>query len=94
MNDPSLEYNEFELSCDEYIGIFNELMRPRRVAYCFGVPPKIFNSSWMFKKGRVLSTLGIFKLKGDNKLSRLVSMDLNPEDLRKNPSQVGKVDIY
>jgi len=30
ISDTSLEYDEFELSCDEYVEIFKELMRPRR----------------------------------------------------------------
>ena len=29
-SDTSYEYDEFELSCDEYVEIFKELMRPRR----------------------------------------------------------------
>ena len=46
LSDTSREYDEFELSCDEYVEIFNELMRPRRVTQCFGVFPKVFNNSY------------------------------------------------
>jgi len=46
----------------------------------------------MFKRGGALSTLGIFKLKVNVKYSRLVLMDFNIKDLRKNPSQEGLFD--
>jgi len=44
-SDASLEYNEFELSCDKYAWILNELMRPMRATHCFDVLPKDFNNS-------------------------------------------------
>ena len=46
----------------------------------------------MFKRGGVLTILGIFKPKGGNKLSKLVLMALNYKDLRTNPSQVEEAD--
>ena len=79
MHDPSLK-----LSYDEYVRIFNELIKPRRVAHCLLTLPEIFNNSYTFKKGGVLNTLGIFKPKGTNKLSMLVSIDFNPKDFSKS----------
>ena len=42
--DTSLEYEEFELSYDEYAEIFNELMRLRRATHCFDVVQKILTT--------------------------------------------------
>jgi len=81
----SLEYYEFELSCDEYVEIFNELMRARRATYCFDVLPKMFNNSYTFKNKGDHSTLGIFKAKNGKRRSRLMSTNFNPKDLRSNP---------
>ena len=50
---------------------------------------KSFKSSYMFKRGGVLSTLGIFKPKKNIKYSRLILMDSNNKDLRENSSQEG-----
>jgi len=36
MHGPSLECNESESSYDDYLQIFNKLMRPRSNALCFG----------------------------------------------------------
>ena len=44
-SDASCEYDEFELSCDEYDEIFNELMRPMRTTRCYDALPNIFNNS-------------------------------------------------
>jgi len=82
----SLEYDKFELSCDRYVDIFNEIMRPRRVTHCFHVCPKIFNNFYTFKKRRVLITLGVFKNKNGKRYARLMSKNFNPKDLRANPS--------
>ena len=57
------EYDDFEITCDEYVQIFNELMRPRRATQCFDILLKIFNNSYTFKKRGILSTLGAFKPK-------------------------------
>jgi len=43
----------------------------------------------MFKRGGALSTLCIFKLKGNIKYSRLILMDFKNKDLRENPYQEG-----
>jgi len=45
----SLEYDRFELSYDEFVEIFSELIRP---THYFDVLPKIFNNSlvpWVFQ---------------------------------------------
>jgi len=94
MNGPSLKYNKVALSYDQYVRIFNRLMRPRRTTHYFGVLLKIFNIPGTFKKGGVLSTLHIFKPKGSNVRSRSISTYFNPKDLGAQSSQVGKVDVY
>ena len=43
---------------------------------------------YMFKKGKVLNTLDLFKPKGGMKYTKLVSIDFNTKDLRAHPSQV------
>jgi len=48
----------------------------------------------MFKTGRVLSRLSIFKRKGGDKVSRLVLTNLASIILRQNRSQVRKIDAY
>jgi len=45
ISDNYLENDEFELSCDEYAEIFNELMRPMRTTRCYDALPNIFNNS-------------------------------------------------
>jgi len=70
MNDPSIKCKELGLSYDDYIGIFNELMGPKRTTHYFDVLLKILNKSYVFKKGGVLSMLGIFKPKCGNKFLR------------------------
>jgi len=90
-SDTSLEYDEFELSCDEYIEIFNKRMRARSNAHCFDVLPKIFSNSYTFKKRGVLSTLDVFKPRSGKRHPRLMSMNFNPYDLRENPSQEGRL---
>ena len=50
ISNTSLEYDEFELSCDEYVEIFNKLMRLGRVTQCFDVLPKVFNNSYTIMK--------------------------------------------
>ena len=64
MSNNSLKPNIDELSYHEYIEIFNEPMEPRRTDHRFRALPKIFNNFYTSKKGGVLSTLSIFKLKG------------------------------
>jgi len=46
----------------------------------------------MFSRGGALSTLSIFKTKGNIKYSRLVFMDFNTKDFRGNPYQEGVFD--
>jgi len=93
-SDTSLEYNEFELSCDVYLEICNELIRLRRVSHCFDVLPNIFNNFYTFKRRGVLSTLGVFKPKNGKGHARLMLKSFNPKHLRENPSQDGEVDAY
>ena len=93
-SDTSLEYNEFELSCDVYLEICNELIRLRRVSHCFDVLPNIFNNFYTFKRRGVLSTLDVFKPKNDKRHTRLMSRNFNPKDLRRNPSQEEELDAY
>jgi len=76
------------LSCDDYIETFNSLMNVERIADPIGVPPKGFNSSYVFNKDGTLSTMSF--LKGCNKLSRLVSLGFNHKDLRGNPFEDGE----
>jgi len=83
-SDASLGYDEFELSCDEYIAIFNELKRCTTATHCFDVLRKIFSSSSIFKKRGVLSTFGIFKPKGGKRHATLMSMNFSHEYLREN----------
>jgi len=49
----------------------------------------------MFKRGGELSTLSVFKPKGNIKYLRLIVMDFNLKDLRENPnpSQEGVFDM-
>jgi len=49
-SDSSCEYDEFELSCDEYVEISNELKSPRRATCCYDTLPMIFLSSYNFKR--------------------------------------------
>jgi len=84
MNDPFIKHKEFGLSYDDYIGIFNKLVRPKTATHCFDILPKIFNNHYMFKKGWILSTLDILKHKHADKLSRSVLVDFNSKDLRSN----------
>ena len=49
-SDISCEYDDFEISCDEYVEIFNELMRPRRATQFYNVLLRIFNNYYKFKK--------------------------------------------
>lgn len=74
----SLEYDEFKLSCDEFVDIFNELMRLSRATHCFDVLPKIFNNSYTFKKTGVRSTLGVFKPNGGKRRAKLTSQNFSP----------------
>lgn len=55
----------FEMSCDEYIGVFNKLMgaQDHGSKSSFPTTPFIFSNSYMFKKLGVLSTL-FFSLSG------------------------------
>jgi len=48
-----------ELSCDDYIGVFNKLMGAGTYCFEYSRRPslKIFNNLYMFKKGGVESTL-------------------------------------
>jgi len=62
-SDTSIEYDELELSCDEYAMIFNELIIPRRAPRCFDVFLKFFNNFYILMRRRVLSILGVFKPK-------------------------------
>jgi len=62
-SETTLEYDGFELSFNEYIKIFNELMRHMRAMHYFDVLPKIFNNYYAFKKKGTHSTLGVFKPK-------------------------------
>jgi len=92
-----LEYKPtltFNMSCDEYIEIFNKLMSARSYTfYYFEVMTlKSFKNSYMFKRGCALSTLCIFKHKENIKYSRFILMDFNNKDLRVNPSQEGVFD--
>ena len=71
-SDTSLEYDEFELSYNDDMNIFNKLVRPRGAMHCFGAPPKIFIISYTCKRIEVLSTLGVFKPKNDKRHARLM----------------------
>ena len=82
MNHPLLNTMSLSYLMMSMLGSFNELMRPRKATHYFGALPKIINNSFTFKKGRVLSTLGIFKTKGGNKILSLTLMDFNPMGLR------------
>jgi len=73
ISDTSHEYDEFKLSCDEYVEIFNELMRPRKATHCYDSLLKIFNNSHTFKMRGVISTLGVFKPKNGKMHARLMS---------------------
>jgi len=84
----SHECHDFEISIDEYVEILNELMRHRRATQCFDVLPKIFNNSYTFKNRRVLSTLGVFKLKNRERHASVTSKNFNPKDLGETPLQV------
>jgi len=48
---------------------------------------KSFKNSYVFKRGDTLSTLGIFKTKGNIKHLRLMLMDFNIKDLKANLSE-------
>jgi len=93
-SDTSLKCDEFELTCNESIEIFNELMSPRSATRCYEALPKIFNNSYTFKRRWAISTLGVFKPKNAKSHAKLTSRDFNPKDLRANPSQLGEVDTY
>ena len=54
--------------------------------------PTGFKNSYMFKRGGALSTLSIFKPKGNNKALKFMSIYYNPNNLRANTSQLGEVD--
>jgi len=56
ISDTSLEYDEFELSCDKHVEVFNKLMRPRRTTHLSYVLLKILNNPYTFKKRGALST--------------------------------------
>jgi len=47
--------------------------------------PKIFNMSYVIKKGGILNAMDFLKPKGGNKLSRLISLDSKAKDFRTNP---------
>jgi len=47
ISDNYLENDEFELSCDEYAEIFNELMRPMKATHYFEVLPKVFKTPYI-----------------------------------------------
>jgi len=89
----SREYDDFEIFCDEYIEIFNELMRPRRTTQCFDVLPKIFNNAYPFKRRGVLSTLGVIKPKNGKGHARVMTKNFNSKNWRTNPLQGGGVDV-
>jgi len=57
----------------------------KRIAYPIIETPRSFNCSSIFKKGGTLSIMNSFKLKGCNRLSKLVSLDFNHKGLRANP---------
>jgi len=61
----SLHYH-FDMSYDEYTGIFNKLTSVKIYAFNYykRKPLKTFKNSYMFKSGGVLNTLGIFKTNG------------------------------
>jgi len=91
-SDTTVKYDELELSCDEYVEILNELMRPRRaMLWC---SPKDLQQLLHISEVRSPSTLSVFKPKSDKRHTSLMSMNFNPKDLRKNPSQKGEVDAY
>jgi len=76
------------MSCDEYIEIFNNVIGAKSYAFNYFEKrvPKSFKNLYMFKRGEVLSTLGILKPKWSIKYSTLLLMDLNRKDLRANRS--------
>jgi len=67
------EVLKLELSCDDYIRVFNKLMGAR--TYCFEYrtrpTPKIFKNSYMFKQGGIEGTLQSSQPKYCSKVSRL-----------------------
>ena len=83
------------MSCDEHIEIFNKLMNARSYAFNWFEKKilKSFKNSYMFKRGGMLSTLDIFKPKGNVKCSRLVFTVFNIKDLKANPFQEGVLDV-
>ena len=91
-SDISCEYNDFEISCDDYVEIFKEIMTRRRATQCYAVLPKIFNNYYTFRKRGIHSTLGVFKPKNSKAHARLMSWDFNPKDLTANPLQRGGFD--
>ena len=83
----------FEMICDEYIEIFNELINVGKIFHPVGVSPKSFNNSYMFKKGGTLSIMSFLKFNGCNKLSRVVCLDYKCNNLRTIPLQGGEIHI-
>ena len=55
---------------------------------------KSFKNSYRFKRDGIPTPWLFSNSKGNDKLSRLVSMDYNSKDLRVNPSQVWKHDMH
>jgi len=78
----------FDMSCDEYIMIFNKLISAASYAFNYfeKVAPKSFRNSYMYKRSGVFSIFGYFQIQRGIKYSRLVSVDFKPKDLRINPS--------
>ena len=77
--------SSFDMSCDEYIEIFNNSMstRSRAFNYLEKRPPRSFKNSYIFKKGGVLvEFLAHWVLQTKRKYhSWLVSMDFKIKDL-------------
>ena len=90
MNDEEIS---FEISCDEYIEIFNGLMNISRIVYSIGVSPIAFSNSYIFKKGGTLSIMSFLELKVCNKLSRSVSLGFKHKDLRVHSFEKGEFDV-
>ena len=74
----------FDVSHNEDVGIFNNLMSNRSYAFNYyeKMPLNGFKKSYMLKRGEILSTLGFCKLKGSINYSQLVSIDFKPKNLR------------
>ena len=82
----------FEMTSIHYIEIFNRLMNVGRIAHPIRVSLKSFNNFYMFKKVNTLGIMNFLKLKGYNKLSRLVSLGFNHKDLSASYFKEGEFD--